>query len=166
MERRDTPIPCLCGTFWVSLVAYSASANLSPNVKSEHREAKELHSSYSLLLTPMCCDDVYLVTPRVSALAGCDRLVSEPGYRELSKHFVFLLFFLSFISTYGLLDIIRFRRGANCGGASRGSKGGRVVEESEKEADSDLLLDARSRPGLADSSDSCERKVKPKRGPT
>ncbi|GJR63174.1 hypothetical protein Tco_1505336 [Tanacetum coccineum] len=26
----------------------------------------------------MCCDDAYLVTPRVSALAGCDRLVSEP----------------------------------------------------------------------------------------
>ncbi|GJV74029.1 putative reverse transcriptase domain-containing protein [Tanacetum coccineum] len=31
----------------------------------------------------MCYDDVYLVTPRVSALAGCDRLVSEPGYREV-----------------------------------------------------------------------------------
>ncbi|GJU45613.1 putative reverse transcriptase domain-containing protein [Tanacetum coccineum] len=26
----------------------------------------------------MCCDDAYLVTPRISALAGCDRLVSEP----------------------------------------------------------------------------------------
>ncbi|GJS86675.1 putative reverse transcriptase domain-containing protein [Tanacetum coccineum] len=26
----------------------------------------------------MCCDDAYLVTPHVSALAGCDRLVSEP----------------------------------------------------------------------------------------
>nr|GEU88084.1 putative reverse transcriptase domain-containing protein [Tanacetum cinerariifolium] len=28
----------------------------------------------SLLLTPMCCDDIHDVTPRVSALAGCDRL--------------------------------------------------------------------------------------------
>nr|GEW27862.1 hypothetical protein [Tanacetum cinerariifolium] len=31
--------------------------------------------SDSLLLTPLCCDDIYDVTPRVSALAGCDRLV-------------------------------------------------------------------------------------------
>ncbi|GJU76065.1 putative reverse transcriptase domain-containing protein [Tanacetum coccineum] len=35
-------------------------------------------SSDSLLLTPLCCDDIHDVTPRVSALAGCDRLVSEP----------------------------------------------------------------------------------------
>ncbi|GJY95510.1 putative reverse transcriptase domain-containing protein [Tanacetum coccineum] len=39
--------------------------------------------SDSLLLTPLCCDDIHDVTPRVSALARCDRLVSEPGYREL-----------------------------------------------------------------------------------
>ncbi|GKD47689.1 hypothetical protein Tco_1276665 [Tanacetum coccineum] len=25
----------------------------------------------------MCCDDAYCVTPRISALAGCDRLVSK-----------------------------------------------------------------------------------------
>nr|GEU74674.1 hypothetical protein [Tanacetum cinerariifolium] len=31
--------------------------------------------SDSLLLTPLCCDDIHLVTPRVSALAGCDNLV-------------------------------------------------------------------------------------------
>nr|GEV40619.1 putative reverse transcriptase domain-containing protein [Tanacetum cinerariifolium] len=29
--------------------------------------------SDSLLLTPFCCDDIHDVTPRVSALAGCDR---------------------------------------------------------------------------------------------
>ncbi|GJV45499.1 hypothetical protein Tco_1430035 [Tanacetum coccineum] len=34
--------------------------------------------SDSLLLTPLCCDDIHDVMPRVSALAGCDRLVSEP----------------------------------------------------------------------------------------
>ncbi|GKA28171.1 hypothetical protein Tco_0714339 [Tanacetum coccineum] len=34
--------------------------------------------SVSLLLTPLCCDDIHDVTPRVSALAGCDRLVSKP----------------------------------------------------------------------------------------
>nr|GEY20258.1 reverse transcriptase domain-containing protein [Tanacetum cinerariifolium] len=33
----------------------------------------------SLLLTPLCCDDIHDVTPRVFALTGCDRLVSEPG---------------------------------------------------------------------------------------
>ncbi|GJZ37336.1 putative reverse transcriptase domain-containing protein [Tanacetum coccineum] len=37
----------------------------------------------SLFSTPLCCDDIHDVTPRVSALAGCDRLVSKPGYREL-----------------------------------------------------------------------------------
>ncbi|GJT87047.1 hypothetical protein Tco_1068764 [Tanacetum coccineum] len=30
--------------------------------------------SDSLLLTPLCCDDIHDVTPRVSALAGCDKL--------------------------------------------------------------------------------------------
>ncbi|GKD30538.1 hypothetical protein Tco_1241316 [Tanacetum coccineum] len=37
----------------------------------------------SLLLTPLCCDDTHDIMPRVSALAGCDGLVSEPGYREV-----------------------------------------------------------------------------------
>ncbi|GJW15480.1 putative reverse transcriptase domain-containing protein [Tanacetum coccineum] len=32
--------------------------------------------SGSLLLTPLCCDDIYDVTPHVFALAGCDRLVA------------------------------------------------------------------------------------------
>ncbi|GJQ95534.1 hypothetical protein Tco_0006673 [Tanacetum coccineum] len=35
--------------------------------------------SVSLLLTPLCCDDIHDVTPRVSALAGCDRLVLPIG---------------------------------------------------------------------------------------
>ncbi|GJX47484.1 hypothetical protein Tco_0272674 [Tanacetum coccineum] len=52
-------------------------------------------SSESLLLTPLCCDDIHEVTPRVSASAGCDRLVSEPlviekidlqsGYHQLRE---------------------------------------------------------------------------------
>ncbi|GJS44142.1 hypothetical protein Tco_0569185 [Tanacetum coccineum] len=51
MERMGTPTQCdmLCDTF-----------------------------VFSLLLTPLCCDDAYDATPHVSALAGCDRLVSEP----------------------------------------------------------------------------------------
>ncbi|GJZ22513.1 ribonuclease H-like domain-containing protein [Tanacetum coccineum] len=40
--------------------------------------SSKLSISDSLLLTPLCCDDIHDVTPRVSALAGCDRLVSEP----------------------------------------------------------------------------------------
>ncbi|GJU91621.1 hypothetical protein Tco_1304044, partial [Tanacetum coccineum] len=36
--------------------------------------------SDSLLLTPLCCDDIHDVTPRVSALAGCDIMapVTQP----------------------------------------------------------------------------------------
>ncbi|GJW04127.1 hypothetical protein Tco_1562983 [Tanacetum coccineum] len=44
------------------------------------KEPVEIIDSYafsdSLLLTPLCCDDIHDVTPRVSALAGCDRLVA------------------------------------------------------------------------------------------
>nr|GEU97141.1 hypothetical protein [Tanacetum cinerariifolium] len=47
----------------------------------------------------------------------------------------------------------RFRKRANWGGVSQGTEGGGVVEESEKEVDSDLLSDARSRPGPAESGD-------------
>ncbi|GJW03829.1 hypothetical protein Tco_1562685 [Tanacetum coccineum] len=42
------------------------------------RKMKLGRLAISLLLTPLCCDDTHDVTPRVSALAGCDRLVSEP----------------------------------------------------------------------------------------
>ncbi|GJW65694.1 retrovirus-related pol polyprotein from transposon TNT 1-94 [Tanacetum coccineum] len=38
------------------------------------------------LNTPLCCDDIHDVTPRVSALAGCDRLVSEPLVIEKTDH--------------------------------------------------------------------------------
>ncbi|GKD56236.1 hypothetical protein Tco_1289623, partial [Tanacetum coccineum] len=50
-------------------------------VKSEDRETLFLYCyafSVSLLLTPLCCDDIHDITPCVSALAGYDRLVSEP----------------------------------------------------------------------------------------
>nr|GEX20119.1 putative reverse transcriptase domain-containing protein [Tanacetum cinerariifolium] len=88
----------------------------------------------------MCCDDAYLVTPRVSSLkrgvADCYS-ISKDSEEEPIKEEPF-----------------------------EGTNGGKVVEESEKEVDSDLLSDARSRPGPAESGDSCESKVKPKRGPT
>ncbi|GJT81259.1 hypothetical protein Tco_1055601 [Tanacetum coccineum] len=40
-----------------------------------------------------------------------------------------------------------------------------LLEESKEEAELDLLSDARSRPRPAELGDSCESKVKPKRGP-
>ncbi|GKC49105.1 hypothetical protein Tco_1071850 [Tanacetum coccineum] len=41
-------------------------------------------SLHSLLLTSMCCDDAYLVTPRVSALAGCDNyMVRDVSNQEI-----------------------------------------------------------------------------------
>ncbi|GJV19946.1 hypothetical protein Tco_1368966 [Tanacetum coccineum] len=49
----------------------------------ENIEVREILFSYcyafsvSLLLTPLCCDDIHDVTPRVSALAGCDRLCHD-----------------------------------------------------------------------------------------
>nr|GEV99603.1 reverse transcriptase domain-containing protein [Tanacetum cinerariifolium] len=53
-------------------------------------EASGLGSCYafsdSLLLTPLCCDDIYEVMPRVFAFAGCDSLVLEPfGYIEIGE---------------------------------------------------------------------------------
>ncbi|GKC48634.1 hypothetical protein Tco_1071379 [Tanacetum coccineum] len=38
----------------------------------------------SLLLTPLCCDDIYDVMPRVSALAGCNRLVTYADSRIIA----------------------------------------------------------------------------------
>nr|GEV22178.1 hypothetical protein [Tanacetum cinerariifolium] len=42
--------------------------------------------SDSLLLTPLCCDDIDDVTPRVFALAGCDRLVYTKSKEEHESH--------------------------------------------------------------------------------
>ncbi|GJY89438.1 putative reverse transcriptase domain-containing protein [Tanacetum coccineum] len=97
-------------------------------------------SSYSLLLTSMCCDDAYRVTPHVSALAGCDRLVSEPLVIE------------NFILTYGLISkdpeeepIVEE--------PLEEPKEEEKLEESEEEADLDLLSDAHSRPGPSEIDD-------------
>ncbi|GJS64301.1 hypothetical protein Tco_0678865 [Tanacetum coccineum] len=42
------------------------------------RIALEFAPDFLIVDQPLCCDDIHDVTPRVSALAGCDRLVSEP----------------------------------------------------------------------------------------
>ncbi|GJZ23697.1 putative reverse transcriptase domain-containing protein [Tanacetum coccineum] len=61
---------------------------------------------HSLLLTSMCCDDAYLVMPRDSALARCDRLVSEPLVIE-KQAFCFLVFLrvLSRPTSYSTLEL-------------------------------------------------------------
>ncbi|GJS38940.1 hypothetical protein Tco_0563983 [Tanacetum coccineum] len=41
--------------------------------------------SVSLLLTPLCCDDIHDVTPRVSALAGCDILLRRALHLKDAK---------------------------------------------------------------------------------
>ncbi|GJX65601.1 hypothetical protein Tco_0299944 [Tanacetum coccineum] len=80
----------------------------------------------------MCCDDAYLVMPRDSALAGYDRLVSEPLV----------------IENYSISDLEKEPIEEE---PLEEPKEEGQLEESKKEADSDLLLDARSRPGLAES---------------
>ncbi|GJR26810.1 putative reverse transcriptase domain-containing protein [Tanacetum coccineum] len=67
----------LCDVLFITVTGFKGELQ----VKSEDREILFLYCyafSVSLLLTPLCCDDIHDVTPRVSALAGCDRLVSEP----------------------------------------------------------------------------------------
>ncbi|GKA37325.1 putative reverse transcriptase domain-containing protein [Tanacetum coccineum] len=39
--------------------------------------------SDSLLLTPLCCDDIHDVTPRVSALARCDNMAATTSLLEM-----------------------------------------------------------------------------------
>ncbi|GKA20388.1 hypothetical protein Tco_0700377 [Tanacetum coccineum] len=126
-------------------------------------EIWEAASSISSLYRHHCVMMIsILVTPRVSALAGCDRLVSEPLVIE--KRFVFLLFF-EFYFDLRATRYQKIQKRSHLRRSFRGTKGGRVVEESEKEVDSDLLSDACSRSGPAELGDYCESKVKPKRGP-
>ncbi|GJW61419.1 putative reverse transcriptase domain-containing protein, partial [Tanacetum coccineum] len=66
------------------------------------------------------------------------------GYRE---EFCFLAFLCVLFRPTSFSISKDLEKGANLGGASRGTEGGRVVKESEKEVDLDLLSDARSRSG-------------------
>ncbi|GKD74160.1 hypothetical protein Tco_1332442, partial [Tanacetum coccineum] len=74
----------------ISIVKMRWNAKRSPEFtweREDHMKARlfarfcqvaEHQIGVSLLLTPLCCDDTHEVTPRVSSLAGCDKLVSEP----------------------------------------------------------------------------------------
>ncbi|GJT33513.1 hypothetical protein Tco_0923932 [Tanacetum coccineum] len=46
--------------------------------REDHMKANYACSD-SLLLTPLCCDDIHDVTPRVSTLAGCDSFGGRGG---------------------------------------------------------------------------------------
>ncbi|GJW79713.1 hypothetical protein Tco_0143688 [Tanacetum coccineum] len=59
-----------------------------PNGDCERYEGVEVFKTFyacsdSLLLTPLCCDDIHEVTPRVSALAGCDK--KQPAMMPKAK---------------------------------------------------------------------------------
>ncbi|GJW90721.1 hypothetical protein Tco_0168274 [Tanacetum coccineum] len=64
----------------ISLMKVCWNSKRGPEFTWEHEDYMKSNYAFSdsLLLTPLCCDDIHDVTPRVSALAGCDRLVSEP----------------------------------------------------------------------------------------
>ncbi|GJZ61286.1 reverse transcriptase domain-containing protein [Tanacetum coccineum] len=68
----------------VARVTARIALEFAPEFVYVYRLDFVMHFSVSLLLTALCCDDIHDVTPRVSALAGYDILVSEPDYRELA----------------------------------------------------------------------------------
>ncbi|GJU77287.1 hypothetical protein Tco_1274357 [Tanacetum coccineum] len=67
-------------SFCVDMVSFMRILGLREVARTTARIALEFAPDYafsvSLLLTPLCCDDIHDVTPRVSALAGCDKFVS------------------------------------------------------------------------------------------
>ncbi|GJW22418.1 hypothetical protein Tco_0033040 [Tanacetum coccineum] len=74
--EKDTHVPDLCALEQLARNAYQEA-------ECDNRDLSSYAFSDSLLLTPLCCDDIHDVTPCVSALAGfrqgcCERLVSEP----------------------------------------------------------------------------------------
>ncbi|GKE73533.1 hypothetical protein Tco_1535574, partial [Tanacetum coccineum] len=126
------------------------SFDLFHNCLHEFLDVISYACSDSLLM--MCNDDIHEVTPCVSALAGCDRLVSDPlvieNYVPLSVR--------SFVGEpFSQLDLsaIEIQKRSQLRRSSYGTKGDRVV---------DRLSNARSRHGPTKSGDSCEGKVKPK----
>ncbi|GJR70379.1 reverse transcriptase domain-containing protein [Tanacetum coccineum] len=73
IEIAKTPMNANC-----SAVSFMRILGLREVARTTARIALEFAPDYafsvSLLLTPLCCDDIHDVTPRVSALAGCDTI--------------------------------------------------------------------------------------------
>ncbi|GJT21409.1 hypothetical protein Tco_0891346 [Tanacetum coccineum] len=62
----------LCYVLFITVIGFKGELHEN----TEDREILFLYCfafSVSLLFTPLCCDDIHDVTPRVSALAGCDK---------------------------------------------------------------------------------------------
>nr|GEW98728.1 putative reverse transcriptase domain-containing protein [Tanacetum cinerariifolium] len=77
-------------------------------------ESDNHYTVHSLLLTPLCCDDTHDVTPRVSALAGCDRLLRVHGedipktaFRTRYGHFEFTVKPLGLINAPAIFTNLR-----------------------------------------------------------
>ncbi|GKA09576.1 hypothetical protein Tco_0688907 [Tanacetum coccineum] len=79
---------------------YCASNQMGPPVDLQGIEVA-FCASFSLLFTPLCCDDIHDVTPRVSAYVGCDR--PHPYYECLAVDGnTFNASFLLPLATYNL----------------------------------------------------------------
>ncbi|GJZ25221.1 hypothetical protein Tco_0562680 [Tanacetum coccineum] len=80
MERKESGGMYL---LWVSLIGDVRTLMM------DEAHASSYACSDSLLLTSLCCDDIHDITPRVSALAGCDSFVGgravETDYRLLMR---------------------------------------------------------------------------------
>ncbi|GJR45380.1 hypothetical protein Tco_1313483 [Tanacetum coccineum] len=61
--------------------------------------------SDSLLLTPLCCDDIHDVTPRISALAGCDTMDRALALQEALNPFKKIYVCNKMISFLGSLPV-------------------------------------------------------------
>ncbi|GKC04173.1 hypothetical protein Tco_0995783 [Tanacetum coccineum] len=75
----------ICTLVWASEVVSSGflivkvrrDSKRGPKFTWEHED--HMKANESLLLTPLCLDDIHEVTPRVSALAGCDNSSQRGG---------------------------------------------------------------------------------------
>ncbi|GJU81787.1 hypothetical protein Tco_1284152 [Tanacetum coccineum] len=95
----------------------AAKQNLVLLNNLDEKYAKYYTCSDSPLLTPLCCDDIHDVTPRVSALAGCDKeYLVEFWYTAASNLKTRKVFFsIPSASTKGDIGLNSFRNalGAN-----------------------------------------------------
>nr|GEU41246.1 putative reverse transcriptase domain, ribonuclease H-like domain, aspartic peptidase domain protein [Tanacetum cinerariifolium] len=68
----------------ISLVKFCWNSKRGPEFTWEHEDF--MKSNDSLLLTPLCCDDIHDVTPRVSALAGVTVYLLNKGLDHIVHH--------------------------------------------------------------------------------
>ena len=71
--------------------------------RSRHDIWLFVHLVYSLLLLPCVMTIPFLVTPRVSAFAGCDRMVSEPWLQRI--RWFYLDYNLGYLKQYASQEL-------------------------------------------------------------